>query len=117
MKNWKLVLIAVILVCTSFWLPALQSPRLLLQRLLPHAIPEPTDIPEPVDIVLWAQATVTEAGPPPDDWIAYQRIKDELNINLTYEILPTGADGEAKLNASAAANNLPDLLPDGQCQQ
>lgn len=64
----------------------------------------------PVDIELWAQATVTEAGPPPGDWIAYQIIKDELNINLTYTIIPTGADGEAKLNAAAAANDLPDLF-------
>ncbi|MBK9054848.1 MAG: extracellular solute-binding protein [Chloroflexi bacterium] len=64
----------------------------------------------PVDIELWAQATVTEAGPPPGDWIAYQIIKDELNINLTYTIIPTGGDGEAKLNAAAAPNDLPDLF-------
>jgi putative aldouronate transport system substrate-binding protein len=63
-----------------------------------------------VDITLWAQATVTEAGAPPDDWIAYQIIHDELNINLTYVIVPTGADGEAKMNAAAAANDLPDLM-------
>ena len=42
------------------------------------ATPEPTEIPEPVDITLWAQATVTEAGPPPDDWIAYDLILQEL---------------------------------------
>jgi putative aldouronate transport system substrate-binding protein len=53
---------------------------------------------------------VTEAGAPPDDWIAYETIRDELNINLTYVIVPTGADGEAKLNAVAAANDLPDLF-------
>jgi len=71
---------------------------------------EPTTPPEPVDIVLWAQATVTEAGPPPDDWIAYDVIRETLGINLTYVILPTGSDGEAVLNASAAANELPDLF-------
>jgi len=71
---------------------------------------EPTVPPEPVDIELWAQATVTEAGAPPDDWIAYDIIRERLNINLTYVILPTGGDGEAVLNASAAANELPDLL-------
>jgi ABC-type glycerol-3-phosphate transport system substrate-binding protein len=76
----------------------------------PTAVPEPTKPPEPVDILLWAQATVTEAGAPPDDWIAYQRILDELNINLTYVIVPTGEDGEAKVNAAAAANDLPDLF-------
>jgi putative aldouronate transport system substrate-binding protein len=77
---------------------------------VPTEIPTPTTPPEPVDILLWAQATVTEAAAPPDDWIAYQRIRDELNINLTYVIVPTGADGEAKLNAAAAANDLPDLF-------
>jgi len=76
----------------------------------PTAVPEPTKPPEPVDISLWAQATVTEAGAPPDDWIAYKRIRDELNINLDYVIVPTGADGEAKINAVAAANDLPDLF-------
>ncbi len=65
---------------------------------------------EPVDIELWALATVTEAGPPPDDWVAYDIIRDELGINLTYVIVPPGEDGEAKLNAAAAANNLPDLF-------
>ncbi|GIK36518.1 MAG: hypothetical protein BroJett011_03510 [Chloroflexota bacterium] len=65
---------------------------------------------EPVDIELWAQATVTEAGPPPDDWIAYDIIREELGINLTYVIVPTGEDGEAKLNAAAAANALPDFF-------
>jgi putative aldouronate transport system substrate-binding protein len=76
----------------------------------PTAVPTATTPPEPVEINLWAQATVTEAGAPPDDWIAYQIIHDDLNIDLTYVIVPTGADGEAKINASAAANDLPDLL-------
>jgi putative aldouronate transport system substrate-binding protein len=65
---------------------------------------------EPVDIEMWLQATVTEAGPPPDDWVAYDVIREKLGINLTYVIMPTGADGEAKLNAAAAANQLPDFV-------
>jgi putative aldouronate transport system substrate-binding protein len=65
---------------------------------------------EPVDIQLWALATVTEAGPPPDDWIAYDIIREELGINLEYVIVPPGEDGEAKVNAAAAANDLPDLF-------
>ncbi|GAB4529671.1 MAG: hypothetical protein Kow0063_06960 [Anaerolineae bacterium] len=65
---------------------------------------------EPVDIEMWLLATVTEAGPPPDDWIAYDIIRERLGINLTYVIMPTGADGEAKLNAAAAANALPDFV-------
>jgi putative aldouronate transport system substrate-binding protein len=73
--------------------------------------PAPTKAPEkPVDIDLWAQVTVTEAGAPPADWIAYKIIRDKLNINLKYVIVPTGTDGETKVNAAAAANSLPDLL-------
>jgi putative aldouronate transport system substrate-binding protein len=76
----------------------------------PTTEPEPTTPPEPVDITLWANATVTEASAPPDDWIAYDIIREALNINLTYVILPPGEDGEARLNAAAAANDLPDLF-------
>jgi putative aldouronate transport system substrate-binding protein len=53
---------------------------------------------------------VTEAGAPPDDWVAYEVIREKLGINLTYVIVPTGADGEAVLTAAAAANDLPDLF-------
>ena len=111
MKNWKYVLIAVILICTQL-LTACGAQETATPTAAPiaDAPAEPTAIPEPVEITLWAQATVTEAGPPPDDWVAYGIIEEELNIILNYEILPTGADGEAKLNAAAAANNLPDLM-------
>jgi len=64
---------------------------------------------EPVEITLWAEATVTEAGPPPDDWIVYDMLED-LGIELKYTIIPPGTDGEAKMNAAAAANDLPDLF-------
>lgn len=73
--------------------------------------PKPTDTPaRPVDIELWAQATSTQAPAPPDDWIAYKIIREKLNINLKYVIIPTGADGETKINAAAAANALPDFF-------
>ncbi|MCB0254912.1 MAG: extracellular solute-binding protein [Anaerolineae bacterium] len=91
--------------------PAAQQPA--DQAVEPTAAAAPAEesaAQEPVDIDLWALATVTEAGPPPDDWIAYQRIRDELGINLNYVIIPPGGDGEAKLNAAAAANQLPDLV-------
>ncbi len=65
---------------------------------------------KPVDIELWANATVTESGPPPDDWVAYKVIREKLNINLKYVIVPPSADGETKINATAAANALPDLF-------
>ena len=111
MKNWKYVLIAVVLICTQLLVACgAQETPAPTEAPVAEAPAEPTAIPEPVEITLWAQATVTEAGPPPDDWVAYGIIEEELNIILNYEILPTGADGEAKLNAAAAANNLPDLF-------
>jgi putative aldouronate transport system substrate-binding protein len=71
---------------------------------------EPT--PEaPVDLEIWVGARVTEAGPPPDDWVVYQIAKDELNINLKVVILPgTQADQDTKINTAAASNSLPDLF-------
>ena len=71
---------------------------------------EPAAPAEPVDIELWTLAAVTEAGPPPDDWIGFDRIREELNINLTVELIPPQADGETKINAAAAANDLPDIF-------
>jgi putative aldouronate transport system substrate-binding protein len=122
MKNWKLIFVVSLLVLsqilaacgtpaatpTDATAPETAEPTQAPAE--PTAEPSPTTPPEPVDITLWAQATVTEAGAPPDDWIAYDIIREELNINLTYVIVPTGADGEAKLNAAAAANDLPDLF-------
>ena len=123
MKNWKMIFVVLVLVLSQI-LAACGAPAATATEAAPppateeatEAAPEPTvepsptTPPEPVDIELWAQATVTEAGAPPDDWVAYDIIRDELNINLTYVIVPTGADGEAKLNAAAAANELPDLF-------
>ncbi len=89
----------------------------------PTAAPKPTAAPTtaaasssapaagaPVTIELWAQATSTQAGPPPDDWVGYKTVREKLGINLKYVIIPTGADGETKVNAAAAANALPDLF-------
>ncbi len=73
--------------------------------------PKPTDTPaKPVDIELWAQATSTQAPAPPDDWVGYKTIREKLNLNLKYVIIPTGQDGETKINAAAAANALPDFF-------
>ena len=121
MKNWKLILVVSLLVLSQVLAAcgapaaapteepvATQEPTEAPPE--PTVEPSPTTPPEPVDIELWAQATVTEASGPPDDWVAYDIIREELNINLTYVIIPTGEDGEAKLNAAAAANDLPDLF-------
>jgi len=63
-----------------------------------------------VDLEIWAIPTSSQAPAPSADWIGYKRIKEKLNINLKYVALPTGADGETKLNAAAAANSLPDFF-------
>ena len=64
-----------------------------------------------VTIELWYGAAVTEAGPPPSNWRALQIIRDQLNINLVLSALPSSElDQDVKINASAAANNLPDLF-------
>ena len=121
MKSWKFVLIAALLILSQVLAacaPAAQ-PTEAQQPAEPQAEapaqPEPTEAmeempAEPVDITLWAQATVTESGPPPDDWVVYDILRNDLNINLEYVIIPPAGDGEAKLNAAAAANDLPDLF-------
>lgn len=74
-------------------------------------VEQPVAAPEAIDIELWASGRVSEAGPPPDDWVAYQTIKDELNINLEVVLLPTTqADQDTKINAAAASNSLPDIF-------
>ncbi|MFH1523768.1 MAG: ABC transporter substrate-binding protein [Chloroflexota bacterium] len=72
--------------------------------------PEPA-VMEPTDIELWASGRVSEAAPPPDDWVAYQIIQDELKINLNLVLVPSSAnDQDTKVNTAAASNSLPDLF-------
>jgi putative aldouronate transport system substrate-binding protein len=72
--------------------------------------PTATEI-QPATISLWASGRVTEAAPPPDDWVAYSIIKNELKITLNLVLLPgdTG-DQNAKISAAAASNSLPDIF-------
>lgn len=66
---------------------------------------------KPVDIELWYGAAVTEAGPPPADWVGYGIIKEKLNINLNMSALPSSEnDQDQKINAAGAANALPDIF-------
>ncbi|HOJ99347.1 MAG TPA: extracellular solute-binding protein [Termitinemataceae bacterium] len=65
----------------------------------------------PVTIELWYGAAVTEAGPPPADWVALKIIKEKLNIDLKITALPSAnEDQDVKINTAAAANALPDLF-------
>jgi putative aldouronate transport system substrate-binding protein len=64
-----------------------------------------------VVIDLWYGASMTEAGPPADDWPVFQLIKDRLNIDLRISSLPSSeADQDVRVNAAGAANSLPDLF-------
>lgn len=66
---------------------------------------------KPVDIELWALQAVTEAGPPPDDWVGFQIIRDKLGINLKLVLQPSSpSDQDTKISVAAAANALPDLF-------
>ncbi len=66
---------------------------------------------KPTDIELWFGLSVTESAPPPEDWVALKMIREKLNINLKLVALPSmQGDQDTKVNAAAAANNLPDVF-------
>ncbi|MDY0287856.1 MAG: extracellular solute-binding protein [Sphaerochaeta sp.] len=65
----------------------------------------------PTTIELWYGAAVTEAGPPPSDWVGFEIIREKLGIELKLTALPSNeSDQDVKVQAAAAANNLPDLF-------
>ncbi|MDR3191781.1 MAG: ABC transporter substrate-binding protein [Treponema sp.] len=65
----------------------------------------------PVTIEFWYGGTVSEAGPPPEDWKVLRVVKDKLNINWIPSMLPSGnTDRDTKINAAAASNALPDVF-------
>ncbi|MBR1713882.1 MAG: extracellular solute-binding protein [Treponema sp.] len=66
---------------------------------------------KPVEITMWYGGTVSEAGEPPSDWVAYDIIREKLGIDLKLTMLPSSeTDRDAKLNATAAAKTLPDVF-------
>ncbi|HOR92024.1 MAG: extracellular solute-binding protein [Spirochaetota bacterium] len=66
---------------------------------------------KPVTIELWYGAAITEAGPPPDDWVFYKIAREQLGIDLKLMALPSNEnDQDVKILAAAAANQLPDLF-------
>ncbi|MGB8253194.1 MAG: hypothetical protein WCF08_08240 [Anaerolineaceae bacterium] len=107
----QLIKIFLIVVCVS----------LVLSACAPTATPTPvapvvTEAPatpeiQPASLDLWASGRVTEAAAPPDDWVAYQIMKDDLLITLNLVLLPSSAsDQDTKINTAAASNSLPDLF-------
>jgi putative aldouronate transport system substrate-binding protein len=66
---------------------------------------------KPVTIEMWYGAAVTEAGPPPDDWVVYKILRDKLGIDLKITAEPSNEnDQSVKILAAAAANQLPDFF-------
>lgn len=87
-----------------------EGPTEIIATEVPAATAVPTEIPV-TDVELWAGGRVTEAGPPPEDWVAYQKIKDAAKVNLKLVLLPsTQTDQDTKINAAGASNSLPDLF-------
>lgn len=66
---------------------------------------------EPTKIEMWYNATQTEVGPLPDDWVGYQILKDRFNIELEASSIPSSTvDQDMKIQAAAAADMLPDFF-------
>ena len=65
----------------------------------------------PTKIEMWYNATQTEVGPLPDDWVGYQILKDRFNIELEASSLPSSTtDQDMKIQAASAADTLPDFF-------
>lgn len=62
------------------------------------------------DLSVALYAANPEAPAPPANWEVYRLVREKLGINLRFTMLPTGADGDNRLGALAAANDLPDLF-------
>ena len=90
--------------------PATEAPAVPV--LLPTLPPPPTATEiQPAEIELWAGGRVSEAAAPPDDWVAYQIIKDQLKVTIKLVLLPsTQSDQDTKINTAAASNSLPDIF-------
>ncbi len=63
-----------------------------------------------VDLNVWMYASAPEGAAPPADWEVYKTIKEKLGINLKFTMIPQGADGDTKVSALAASNDLPDVF-------
>lgn len=65
----------------------------------------------PVVIELWYAPMVSEAGQPPADWEVLDLIRERVGVDLRLTALPSNEnDQDVKVQAAAAANNLPDLF-------
>ncbi|RIH88468.1 Lipoprotein LipO [Meiothermus luteus] len=85
-----------------------KGPKLLLLAAVLATLAAKAQGPTELHVALYAANP--EAPAPPPNWEVYQILRDKLGINLKFTMLPTGADGDNRLGALAAANDLPDLF-------
>lgn len=65
----------------------------------------------PITIEFWYNPAIVEAGSPPDDWFVYERLREEVGVDLKLTALPSSAtDRDVKMNAAGAADSLPDMM-------
>ncbi len=84
--------------------------RFLLGLAASLLLAAPTQAQGLVDLHVALYAANPEAPAPPANWEVYRIVREKLGINLRFTMLPTGADGDNRLGALAAANDLPDLF-------
>lgn len=72
--------------------------------------PSQSDPNATVNLNLWILPYAPDAASPPANWELYKTVRDKLHINLKLTLIPVGDEGNTKLNAAAAANDLPDLF-------
>ena len=64
-----------------------------------------------IPVTMWYNATQTEVGPLPNDWVGYQILKDKFHIALDAQTLPSSTtDQDMKVQAASAADDLPDFF-------
>lgn len=69
----------------------------------------------PVEISLWYNPSVSEAGQPPADWAGYKIILNELGIKLRLTPLSQSNEERTKaISEASALNNLPDMCVVGR---
>lgn len=63
-----------------------------------------------ISIELFTNPLASEAPPPPDDWFWTAAVKEALNIDVKLSFVSDTSQYNPKLQARAAANDLPDLF-------
>jgi putative aldouronate transport system substrate-binding protein len=65
---------------------------------------------QPTSLELFTNPLASEAPPPPSDWFWTAAVKDALNVDIKVSFVADTSQYNPKLQARAAANDLPDLF-------